>query len=106
MLTTLEVGLCAGRHELKNSNGEIIDAYIFDEPIEDPLDFAALENTSNYFIDNLEMCNDIKLYITGLTPALTSFLIRWSKRMSHSGVSLTLMHYNRDTGGYEPQKWN
>ena len=106
MLNTLEVGLCAGRHELKNSNGEIIDAYIFDEPIENPLDFEVLETTTNDFIDNVELCNDIKLYITGLTPALTSFLIRWNGRMSHSGVSLTLMHYNRNTGGYEPQEWN
>jgi len=106
MLKTLEVGLCAGRHELKNSNGEIITNYIFNAPIEDPLNFEALETTSNGFIDNMEILTEVKLYITGLTPALTSFLIRWSKRMSHAPVSLTLMHYNRDTGGYEPQKWS
>ena len=106
MLTTLEVGLCAGRHELKDSNGEIIDAYIFEEPIEDPLDFEALETTSYGFIDNMELTTEVKLYITGLTPALTSFLIRWRRRMTHAPVSLTLMHYNRDTGGYEPQGWD
>tara|TARA_R100001015_G_C4609822_1_gene165120 strand:+ start:354 stop:674 length:321 start_codon:yes stop_codon:yes gene_type:complete len=106
MLTTLEVGLCAGRHELKNSNGEIIDAYIFDEPIENPLDFEALETTSREFISRMELVNVVKLYITGLTPALTSFLLTWRKRMSFAPVRLIMMHYNRDTGGYEPQEWS
>ncbi len=106
MLKILEVGLCAGRHELKNSNGEIINNYIFDAPIEDPLDFEALETISDEFISNLELVNVVKLYITGLTPALTSFLLRWRKRMSFAPVRLIMMHYNRDTGGYEPQEWN
>ena len=42
MLTTLEVGLCKGRHEIKNANGEVIDKYIFGH-IENPLDFGTLE---------------------------------------------------------------
>ena len=104
MLNTLEVGLCAGRHELKNSNGEIIDAYIFDEPIEDPLDFEALETISKEFTSTVER-RDVKLYITGLTPALTSFLRAWRKTPPFKIGLLTLMHYNRDTGGYEPQEF-
>jgi len=103
MLNTLEVGLCAGRHEIKNEKGEVIDKFIFGH-IENPMDFGWLEGTADMFI--LEECDEqtevIKIYITGLTPALTSFLAvaKWRPH-----IKITLMHFNRDTSGYEPQYW-
>ncbi len=104
MLTTLEVGLCKGRHEIKNANGEVIDKYIFGH-IENPLDFGALEGMADIFIqEELEQdhIDVISIYITGLTPALTSFLAvaKWRPE-----IKITLMHFNRDTGGYEAQYW-
>jgi len=106
MLNILEVGLCAGRHEIKNEKGEVIDKYIFGH-IENPLDFGALEGMADIFIEEHDLEGEdfidvIKVYITGLTPALTSFLAvaKWRK-----DIKITLMHFNRDTGGYEAQYW-
>lgn len=97
-MRTLEVGLCEGRHEIKNDNGEVIDKFIFGH-IENPLDFDVLEGQASDFLYEIEEVEVLKLYITGLTPALTSFLAlaqTWEGK-------ITLMHFNRDTGGYEPQ---
>ena len=97
----MEVGLCEGRHEIKNENGEIIDKYIYGH-IENPLDFDVLEGQASDFLQEIHEVREIellKLYITGLTPALTSFLAlaqTW-------GGKITLMHFNRDTGGYKAQ---
>ena len=94
----MEVGLCEGRHEIKNANGEIIDKYIYGH-IEDPMDFDLLEGQASDFLYEIEEVEVLTLYITGLTPALTSFLAlaqTWEGK-------ITLMHFNRDTGGYKAQ---
>ena len=45
-MRTLEVGLCEGRHEIKNS-GEVIDEFIFGH-IENPMDFDLLEGQADF----------------------------------------------------------
>ena len=100
-MRTLEVGLCKGRHEIKNNNGDEVDEFIF-ENIENPLDFDLLEGQASDFLHEIHEVREIelvKLYITGLTPALTAFLAlaqTWEGK-------ITLMHYNRDTDRYVPQ---
>ena len=101
IMRTLEVGLCKGRHEIKNNMGDEVDEFIF-EDIENPLDFDVLEGQASDFLHEIHEVREIellKLYITGLTPALTSFLAlaqTWTGK-------ITLMHYNRDTDRYVPQ---
>ena len=48
---------------------------------------------------DLEYGDTLRLYVTGLTPALVS-VINWCK--SHQ-VKLVLLHYNKSTGGYFEQ---
>ena len=110
----IKVGLIKGRHEMP------VDSYIFDE-ITDVLDFNAMNKQIVNFINNninvYTVCgcginqigyedveiltSDARLivYITGLT-SVTAELI---KVCALKGISLTLMHYDRDTGDYLPQ---
>ena len=110
----IKVGLIKGRHEMPVNN------YIFDE-INDVLDFDNMSKQIVDFINNniniysvygcginqigyedVEvLTSDTKLvvYVTGLT-SVTAELI---KVCALKGISLTLMHYDRDTGDYLPQ---
>jgi hypothetical protein len=45
----------------------------------------------------------VYLYVTGLAPLLTAFLHCW-KRV-YVSTRLTLMHYDRDTDTYVPERW-
>lgn len=108
------VGLCAGRHNLPVSN------YIFDE-INDPTDFAGMRKTAAQWVDahcdlhrsfgaglnqldytDVAVCvgTPLTIYVTGLTAALTAVL----SVCAQCGISVTLMHYDRDTGEYLPQQ--
>ena len=99
MVNQFSVVLCAGRHEVIHE-GVALNRAIY-EHIEDPMDFDLLEGQASDFMyelqeDGIEILN---LFITGLTPALTSFLAlasTWEGR-------ITLWHYNRDTGTYKAQ---
>ena len=110
----IKVGLIKGRHEMPVSN------YIFDE-INDVLDFDNMNKQIVNFINNnisvyaaygcginqigyedVEvLTSDTKLivYVTGLT-SVTAELI---KVCALKGISLTLMHYDRESGDYLPQ---
>ena len=110
----IKVGLIKGRHEMP------VDNYIFDE-INDVLDFDNMNKQIINFINNninvyaaygcginqigyedVEvLTSDTKLivYVTGLT-SVTAELI---KVCALKGISLTLMHYDRDTSDYLPQ---
>ena len=99
MVSQFNVVLCAGRHEVIHE-GTAVHRAIY-EHIEDPMDFDSLEGEASDFL--IEMENEqveiLNLFITGLTPALTSFLAlasTWRGR-------ITLWHFNRDTGTYKPQ---
>lgn len=109
------VGLVKGRHDMP------VQEYIFDE-IEDVLDFKAMEERITLFIwhnigvDHQLGCGinqvdytdvmlfqgkkNLVVYVTGLTAAVAELISICAK----NGVSLTLMHYDRDTDSYKEQK--
>ena len=111
----INVGLCRGRHVLHTNEGKVMDAFIFDAPIELPVATDVHEKVCREFI--ADYMQDFKgmtqhrrfnLYVTGLTPLLTSFLKLWVERqeMLEMGYAdLVLWHWNRETEQYVPQKW-
>ena len=78
------VGLCEGRHEIPGLND-----YIFGE-IKDPMDFKELEYIAGMWVEeaNKAGVDLISLYVTGLTPALTSVI----KACAIRDLALELMH--------------
>ena len=108
-MVTVRAGLCKGRHEIVD-NGENIELFIFDEPIENPNDFKNLEKQAKEFLHMVwNPDNQIYVYVTGLSQALTSVLkiaaeFAVSHRPDYDGQMLfALKHYNRDTSEYEVQ---
>lgn len=115
MKLRLDVGLVRGRHDMP------VEGYIFDE-IENPLDFDALDKRVSEWIsshidigsyygsginqvdyaDVEVLCGDkhLYVYVTGLTSA-TAAVIGCCAR---NGIALTLMHFDKDTGTYLPQR--
>lgn len=113
---TLCVGLCPGRHALP------VEDYIFPESV-DPTDLDGLNrlasawveahcvpgqrvgtglNQADWHTDVLVWGSDVELvlYVTGLTAATTAVV----RACALNGISLTLMHYDRDSGEYLPQQ--
>lgn len=111
----IEVGLCKGRHEMPVEN------YIFTEEI-NPTDFRTMAKVVNSWLSNncgIHICmacavnqaddtsidcfvggKRVVLYVTGLSAALAEVI----KACALNGVELTLMHYDRESGQYTPQK--
>ena len=109
------VGLCASRHAMP------VTEYIYPESV-DPTDFGGMEKTVEDFIlqhvgltvterQALDQrygedvpCwfgkRTLVVYVTGLT-ACTAAVI---KVCALNGVSLTLMHFDRESGEYLPQR--
>ena len=101
MTNQVSVALCAGRHQIKTNEGvEVIDS-IFNH-IENPMDFDYMEGRASDFLHEIENngVQILNLYITGLTPALTSFLALAKHAPT---LKITLWHFNRLTGDYMPQ---
>lgn len=109
------VGLIRGRHEMPCTD------FIFDSDVA-PLDFDGMAKVIRAFIadkvgvsatyygpaDNIADFADCKVwtgdkdlivYVTGLTAATTALCAECAR----SGVTLTLMHFDRDSGDYVPQ---
>jgi len=86
-----EFTLCAGRHETPASQA------IFEE-IADPTDFEGMINRANEVIP--ADADELVVYVTGLTPAMLAV----TKLCWLNGISLTAMHYDRETGKYLPQQ--
>lgn len=89
---TIRVGLCASRHPMP------VSGYIFPETL-DPMAFNAMGQTASAFIDSVAG-NSLAVYVTGLTAATAAVI----KVCALRGIGLTLMHYNRETDEYVPQK--
>ena len=100
----VKVGLIKDRHFMP------CDDFIFDYvPTEKMFDFNYLDSIVSKFIldkigiqtvDNVNYANrDLYVYVTGLQSALGSLM----KMCKIYNVSLTLLHYNKDTNKYEPQ---
>tara|TARA_Y100000015_G_C2351780_1_gene70997 strand:- start:241 stop:660 length:420 start_codon:yes stop_codon:yes gene_type:complete len=99
----MRVALCASRHPIP----DVHDA-IFPQVVENPLDFGAHYTHTDAWIDEnadflVVPSNKLYIYVTGLTPVLTSFLLMYETYPLEARVSL--MHYNRDTKKYEEQEW-
>lgn len=119
MKNAISVGLCEGRHELPSALKE----YIFKGEI-NPLNITYLENKAfdrlwsiayrngwvvtdpawnEYDEEPLLIDADkfhINLYVTGLTVALVAVL----NVCRNEGISVTLMHFDRESGEYYPQE--
>lgn len=100
----VKVGLIKDRHLMP------CDDFIFDYvPTEKMFDFNYLDSVVSEFIlhkigiqtvGNVNYANrDLYVYVTGLQSALGSLM----KMCKIYNVSLTLLHYNKDTNKYEPQ---
>ena len=106
------VGLCAGRHDMP------VDEFIFNK-VDDVFDFDNMrEKTTKFLHDKVGFSinlgygfnqasepevevfmgdRKLVLYVTGLT-SLTAEVIR---QCAYYGISLTLMHYNKDAMSYD-----
>ena len=113
-LTAIKVGLVRDRHELP------VDTYIFDE-IADVFDFDSMYdkaaafisdevgvsrvagraiNAASYTDDEIYRGDSVLVvYVTGLSAALAAVIAACAAY----GVSLVLMHYDRETSDYRPQ---
>ncbi len=104
-MQTIKVGLCGpGRHDIP----QVGDNFVFPAIVDSPMDFSSHYQTSMKFIDNLPDDTHLYLYVTGLTPVLTSFLSAWvqrndqRRRAGSSTLPITFYHFHRDTDDYEP----
>ena len=92
------LGLCAGRHDIPG-----VENYIFIS-VEDPTDvdgmYSHVMNVLGAGGHSLDCGDSLDLYVTGLTVALGA-VVRYCATW---GVSLTLYHYDRESGDYYPQK--
>ena len=89
-----------------------VTRYVFPERVPDPMDFASHKAVvRDFFVENGKRMlgqERVYLYVTGLTPLLTSFLNvwdKWGRKMCRDDAQLTLMHYNTSTGEYEGEAW-
>lgn len=106
-MESVVVGLIRGRHEMP------VDKYIFDEDIMDMFDYEGIFiHICDYLRENVGVDYDregyvrlyrgkkaIIVYVTGLT-AVSCALVDACNRY---GISLTLMHYDRDKDCYHNQ---
>ena len=122
----VELALCAGRHEIKNNNGETVDNSFFENTNnfimsdlrkwEEYAKNRIAELTSAYMVMadieqaqsegytcNTYTCKEktcICIYVTGLTPLLAS-LVKAS--YCFKDLQICLYHYDRDTNKYISQ---
>ena len=117
----MNIGLCSGRHDMNTNDGEKMDYYLFDNPVDSPTATDEHEKVCRDFIKLLIknrvyeeknkpfiVYEDINLYITGLTPLLTSFLKCWVDYQEHLEMTcgnLVLWHWDTEVKQYIPQKW-
>lgn len=109
----IRVGLCAGRHEIVHGD-TVINDFIFPDPIENPNDFKTLREIAAEKLEQMwNHGNDIYIYVTGLSQALTVTLSEACKLATmtspeelgwhYEDVRITLMHWDRETETYKGQ---
>lgn len=96
----MNLGLCKGRHEIKE-----VEKYIFDEDyfsdgkkIKDLS--SQVSHVINFVVANKLQKQEVNLYVTGLTVALISVLNAF--KVSH--IKVNLYHFDRDTNTYFKQE--
>ena len=112
----MNVGLCSGRHVMKTNEGEEMAMFVFDV-VDSPTAIDVHEKVCRDFIKSMFVYEgwkgrpeyeSVDLYITGLTPLLTSFLKCWleqQERIEMSAINLVLWHWDTEAKQYIPQKW-
>lgn len=86
-----EFALCAGRHDTPASQA------IFQE-ITDPTNFDGM---LDYVAEAIPAdTTELVVYVTGLTPAMLAVVVY----CECCSISLTAMHFDRETGSYLPQE--
>ena len=90
---TVDFCLFEGRHNLPFNEGPLYSSFDFTTYRAEPT--PNLNRVVNLLNDHQK----VRVYVTGLTPALTQFLseVRW--HINATG-DLTLMHYNKETDSY------
>ena len=86
-----KIGLCEGRHQMP------VEEYIFPQVVENPFDFHGLEKIVH---EKLKDVKELDLYVSGLTPVLVTVI----NYCVYNAISLTLYHYDINSGKYVPQK--
>ena len=116
-MSIVRLGLVEGRHEITSNDGEKVTQFIFPNQINDPNDFTTMERHCRNFIEGIyvnereseDMHLTLEIYVTGLTQALTSTLIAVRKVTEEwdalGFTTVNLMHFDRETGGYEEQQY-
>ena len=94
------LGLCKGRHEIKE-----VEEYIFDEDYFSNGEKiknvqAQISHVINFVIANKLQRQEVNLYVTGLTVSLISVLNAFI--VCH--IKVNLYHFDRDTNTYFKQK--
>ena len=103
-MASLDIGLISGRHPMP------VSYYLWDNPVV-AMDFKKMERHALEFIQQLArddqdlVSDNLRLFVTGYTPALTSFLNMWARYGYMLGVKLTLMHWDNEVEDYVPQEW-
>jgi hypothetical protein len=104
------VGLCKGRHDMRKNNGEMLEDFVWDDWVREPFNFKRHDaKVRKWMRDNpqfLKSDEPFMLYVTGLTPILTSFLNVWIQEKGQSipkDTVLLLMHHEREGDKYVPQ---
>ena len=98
----VKLGLCEGRHEIEGIDGYIFPTYFFSCGA-DMFDYGRMyrrikEVFGAYDIKSTENV-EVAIYVTGFTPALVEVLAYCFKEQ----IGVGLLHFNRDTSGYELQ---
>ena len=130
MSNVLHIGLCDGRHPIKQNDslfssnpdidgtyqpnptaGEDMNFFVFPAEVDETLAFdefrERVHDVLNYTqYGSTALYDKVYLYVTGLSSLLTSFLWVWihDSVLWHE-VPLVLMHYDRDTGQYKEEYW-
>lgn len=87
----MKLALCEGRHQIPQAE----DGAIFCNTL-NPLDLSGMQTTVSSCLQGVD---SVDLYVTGLSVALVEVI-----NFCHANnVTLTLWHFNRETGDYYPQ---
>ena len=98
---TIEVGMCAGR------DGMAVKYFMWQKN-DDQMDYQGLENHAKDWLKSEDLSDQptVRVYVTGLTVALTSFLSAWEQIVGTMDFErmrrpyLWLFHYDRNTDTY------
>lgn len=100
MSRIINIALCEARHQMP----ECVTGSIYPNTV-DPLDIVGITKTADAFMR--DHCGDaVNVYVTGLSVCTIAVVKAALMRLVMEGArpsTLTLWHFNRETGDYYPQ---